>query len=224
MAPILLANYLEDFFSWASLGLCVLLTISPYFLAMMNALISVSILLVRLIHVHWSDRIITADKRKALNCIIIVFTFGVSFSLTAGVFYYKDQFKLYRNCIGDPLVGSNFFDLPILHPLPLATTTVFLARSFSVPIGYIFIFFFTEKTTRKAPGLSENSRKKRRIQNAVNAKFNFYVWMCEMSSYAVHLFKGTFSARIYLVLSFGVSPILYLLGMEETRIHLQKMF
>ena len=223
MAPLLLAKSLDATFSRASLDLCAPLTISSYFLSMMNALLPVSILLFRLIHVYLSHRIMTADERRALNNFILAFTFGVPVLLATGIFYYKEHYKPYQQCIGDGVVGPNFLNLPTLHPLPLATIIVFLIRSSFIPIGYTLIFFFTERTARKAPGLSESARAKRRARNAVNAKFNCYIWMFEMSGSVVLLFKGTFINRTYILLSFGISPLLYLIGMEESRSELQNL-
>ena len=190
---------------------------------MMNTLLPVSILLFRLIHVYLSHRIMTADERRALNNFILVFTFGVPIMLSTGVFYYKERYKPYQQCIGDEIVGPDFLDLPYLHPLLFVIRIIFLTRSFFIPVGYTLIIFFTERAAKKAPGLSETSRANRRARNAVNAKFNSYIWMFEMSSSAVFLFKCPFSTRVYLLLSFGVSPLLYLVGMEESRSMLKNL-
>ena len=220
VAVLLFAKPFDALFFGSSLEFCTFNAISSYFLSMMNGLLPISILLFRLTHVYWSNRIMTRNQRRALSGIICVFTFGVTIFLTAGVFFYKEHYKPYQQCVGQVVDSSNFFDLPNLHPLRLTTIMVFFIRSFFVPIGYICIFYFTERTAKNAPGLSETSRIKRRAQNAVNAKFNCYIWMAEMLSFAVLIFNDPFSARIYLVLSFGVSPILYLVGMEESRLEL----
>ena len=90
-----------------------------------------------------------------------------------------------------------------------------------MPVGYAYIFWFRHKTAVEAKGLSENARINRRMRNVVNAKFNFYIWLSEMSSFIGLAFGGKTSSLIYAFISFGVSPMLYLVGMEETRLELQ---
>ena len=194
-----------------------------YFLAMMNGLLPVGIVVYRLMRVCYPKKVETANQRRKLNYIILALTLGLSLSLTTSALYYKEYYHMYRLCMGE-INGGPTWDLPIWHPHRIVTTAAFLSRTIVVPSGYIVIYFFRRKTDRNAPGLTESSRKRRITRNAVNAKFNFYIWLSEMSSFIVLIFRNTFSKQLFIVLSFGVSPILYLLGMEETRIHLQKLF
>ena len=222
IAPLLFVKSSEVLLPSSSPEICILVVFGFYFLAMMNGVLPVGIVTHRLIYVCCPTRVMTTEQKKRLNFIILALMLGISFAITASALYYKEHYDKYQICLGKITLGPPW-DLPSLHPLPLCTIAVMILRTVSVPIGYALIFFFRRKTDRKAPGLSETSRKRRMARNAVNAKFNFYIWMSEISSYLVLIFGGTFSRRLYMVLSFGVSPILYLLGMEETRVELKKI-
>ena len=186
----------------------------------MNGLLPVGIVLFRVFHACYPRRVMTAVQKRDLNYSILTLTLGVSVVLTGVALYYKDHYGHYHKCINKDYDGPTW-DLPLSHPFQLACHVFFLSRTLLVPIGYILIFLSRKKDANDAPGISEKSRKMRRTRNAVSAKFNFLIWLSEMSSFIVFIFEGPISDRIYLIISFGVSPLLYLAGMEETRIRLQ---
>ena len=201
---------------------CSLRVFVPFFLIMMNGLLSVGIVIFRVIHVCKPRWVMTANQRTFLNYSILVFIFGIDILLTVGAFYYKTSYSHYQLCIGqlDQIHGGLRWDLPILNPFHLMSIFVFVSRTILVPLGYTLIFNFRNNTTEKAKGLSESSRAYRRMRNIVNAKFNCYIWLSEMSSYIGLLFASKTSSLIYAFTSFGVTPLLYLAGMEETRVEL----
>ena len=141
--------------------------------------------------------------------------------MTLSALYNKNHNNEYLRCIGESDVGPGDYNLPLTHPHHLASIIVFEARTVFVPIGYFIIFLFRKKNAKEAPGISENSRKKRRIRNAVNAKYNFYIWLTEMPIFLVLVYRHPITIRIFLGISFGLSPILYLVGLEETRSELR---
>ena len=222
MAHLIFLKSTEVLLPRSSPAICSLVEIGAFFLAMLNGLLPVGIVIYRLIRVCCPSWVMTTEQRRSLNYFILVLTLGSSIGLTASAFYYREHYEKYQMCLGDSFEGP-VWDLPSLHPFPLATKASLFSRAIFVPIGYVLIYFFRRKTDKKAPGLSENSRIKRMTRNVVNAKFNFYVWLSEMSCFIVLIFRDTFSLRLYMVLSFGLTPILYLLGMEETRTELQKI-
>ena len=203
--------------------LCTLITFSTFFIAMLNGLIPVGIVIYRVIHVCKPTWVMTAEQRRVLNYILLALTLGVSIFLTLAAIAYKDHSKHYLVCIGqlEAAHGGSRWDLPIYHPFHLSSILAFISRTLFVPVGYSLIFWFRNKTTSEASGLSETSRANRRARNAVNAKFNFFIWLSEMSSYSVLIFGSNIGALIFLLISFGISPVLYLSGMEETRVELQ---
>ena len=204
---------------------CALKSTSTFFIAMMNGLLPVGIVLYRVIHVCYPKKVMTTKQRRELNYTIIALTLGLSIVLTMSALYYKDQYENYHKCMGDSSGGSGpVWNLPIWHPHRLTTIMAFVARTLLVPIGYSLIFVFRKKNAREAPGLSENSRKMRKVRNAVNAKFNFLIWLSEMSALIMMISKGPISNRIYIIISFGFSPSLYLIGMEEARTEIRQIW
>ena len=202
-------------------GFCNLKSIIPFTLSMMNGLIPVGIVLYRVVHVCCATRVMTAPQRKDLECKILMNMLGFSILLTISALYHMNHSNDYIRCIGESKVGAGGYNLPFSHPHHLATIIAFVSRTVFVPVGYLLIFLFRVKNANEAPGLSENSRKKRRIRNAVNAKYNFYIWLSENSIFLMFVYRNPITIRIFLGISFGLSPILYLIGMEETRSELR---
>ena len=202
-------------------GFCTLKSIIPFSLSLMNGLIPVGIVFYRVILVCCATRVMTAPQRKDLECKILVIMLGVSILLTISTLYHMDHSNEYLRCMGESRVDPGGHNLPFLHPHHLAISIAFVSRTVFVPVGYLLIFLFRVKNANEAPGLSENSRKNRRIQNAVNAKYNFYIWLSEMSIFLMFVYRNPITIRIFLGISFGLSPVLYLIGMEETRSELR---
>ena len=205
--------------------MCVLNVSTSHFLAMLNGLIPVGIVTYRVIYVCKPSWVMSAKQQRWLNYILLGQTLGVSVILALATIEYKDHSKHYLMCIGELPANTDRprWDLPLSHPFRIASILAFSSRIFLVPAGYYLIFWFRDKNTSEVSGISEASRAKRRVRNAVNAKFNLLIWLSEMSSFIVLVFRGKISTVIFLLLSFGFSPMLYLVGMEETRKKLQNL-
>ena len=201
---------------------CTFKSVAGFCLSLMNGLIPVGIVIYRLALVCFATRMMAAYQRKRLNYFILAITLGVSIPMTLSTLYNKNHINEYLRCIGKSDVGPGWFNnLPMTHPHRLTSVITFVSRTVFVPIGYIIIFLFRNKNAREAPGISDNSRKLRRIRNAVNAKYNFYIWLSEMPIFLMFVYRNPITVRIFLGISFGLSPILYLAGMEETRSELR---
>ena len=201
---------------------------SSYFLAMLNGLIPVGIVAYRVIFVCKSSWVMTDEQRKHLNFLLLGQLFGVCIILTSAAIFYKEYSKDYLECIGDIKINTDRsgprWNLQYSHPFLIASILTFASRTFVVPVGYALIFWYREKKATEMTGLSEVSRANRRARNAVNAKFNFFIWLSEMSSFIVIIFRGKITTTIFFLVSFGVSPVLYLIGMEEMRVEFQSLW
>ena len=147
---------------------------------MLNGLLG--IVIYRLTHFCRPTWVMTVDQRRRLNYIILVLTLGSSIGLTASAFYHIEHYDNYQMCLGKITI-ERVWDLPRFHPFLLVLKGVPISRIIFVPVGYIIIFFFRKKMDKKAPGISENSRRKRLTRNVGNAKFNFYIEALIMSKH-----------------------------------------
>ena len=134
ITPVNIIMSVEALIPSSSPEVCTLMTMSSYFLTMMNGLLPVGIVLFRVFHVCYPRRVMTAVQRKNLNYTILFLTLGVSVVLTGVALNYKDDYSHYRRCIKKDHDGS-VWALPVFHPFRLASIVAFLARTIFVPIG-----------------------------------------------------------------------------------------
>ena len=209
-----------------------------FFVSLINRLLPIGIVLYRYIYVCRVSWVQTAFQRKVFHFLISGGIFGVSISLTAFSFVYREESFLYLKCLGkEEVFYSKYEDtgvrllwlLPLYHPFHLLSILAFFSYIFLVPVGYFCIYTFRKRLDSETRGLSERSRKVRKTRNLVTTRYNLLIWICEFISGFVIIFPGSnVFVILYFFLPSTLSPIMYYLGIEVNRQamkkHVKEMF
>ena len=111
------------------------------------------------------------------------------------------------------------WNLPPYHPLRLINLISHLGGLALVPYCYWKIFSFIKKHNLEMNRLlrKEQFIKKRQI-NLVNIKYNLAIWVLDiLSLLVVFIFSGELPVILYVLLVSCSHPVLYFLGIEETK-------
>ena len=199
---------------------CSLRVTLSYTTSIVSRLITISMAVCRWVYVCRSHLVFSAAQRSRFLAWMVGSLVVLAICLSLGAFIYREEYTIYYRCLGIPLPGRVAFSLPITNPFRLANLAIFFGYLAVSPVLYVLV---TRCEIHQASVLTNSSLKRRRRQNLVSARFNFFIWLSETLILLVLVPRdagaeeGDVMLVTYLILSSCVTPVLCYTSIEANR-------